>query len=320
MDRFCTKCGNKLKENSSKCEKCGFISIDAGLSKVAEKIKNYDYKGKFHQFKEFTKDKTENLKQKYTQYAEQEKRRREEAEKQAEILRQQTENLQKQAAEAEQKAEIDRKNSIVIRSSLSAKFGYSFTYGIKEFIDRFNKALDMAINLPKMKSIMENREFSNFFASIRIYSLSDFEYKEIWDEEVWAKSVLKKSNAEKVYIKNLTGYDIRLVISTDEIENIEWTKIYCHSKYISNDEWHKLVESLFVIITMALFNNESYETALFKINEAEEMCEYYAANKSNNKGKSMSTQAQYIIDRNTKSDVDDLSYSYMIIPVNNGAL
>lgn len=320
MDRFCTKCGSKLKENTSKCEECGYISIDAGLSNVAEKIKNYDYKGKFNQIKAFTKDKTANLKQKYAEHAEQEKLRKEEVEKQAEILREQTETLQKQAAEAEQKAEIERKNSIVIRSSLSAKFGYSFTYGIKEFIERFNKALDLVINLPKMESIMENKEFSNFFTSIKIHSLSDFEYKEIWDEEVWAKSILKKSNAEKVYIKNLTGYGIRLVISTDEIENIEWVKIYCHSKYLSNDEWHKLTESLFVILTVALFNNESYETALFKINEAEEMCAYYAENQSDNKGKSTSTQAQYIIDRNTKSDVDDLSYSYMVIPMNNGVL
>ena len=76
MDRFCTKCGSKLKENTSKCEECGYISIDAGLSNVAEKVKNYDYKGKFNQIKAFAKEKSSNMKQKYAEHAEQEKQQR----------------------------------------------------------------------------------------------------------------------------------------------------------------------------------------------------------------------------------------------------
>lgn len=320
MDRFCTKCGSKLKENTSKCEECGYISIDAGLSNVAEKVKNYDYKGKFNQIKAFAKEKSSNMKQKYAEHAEQEKQRREAEEKHAEVLRKQEEEIHKQAVKAEQKAETARKNSLVIRNSLSAKFGYSFTYGIKEFIERFNKALDMVIHLPQMDKTMVNSEFSVFFNSLKIQSINDFAYEPFWDEDIWTRATFNKNtDAKSVFIKELPQYNMLIAVSTDDSDNIEWAKIYCHAKYIDNEEWLELTQFLFVIITIALFNDETYETALFKITEAVDMSAYYAKNGSKAKGKSMSTQAQYIIDMNTVSDASDFIYSYTIIPTNMGA-
>lgn len=296
MNKFCTKCGNKLKENTYKCEECGYISIDAGISNVAEKVKNYDYKGKFNQIKSFAKQQQEKL-------MEQKKLQQEAAIRRQEV----EEEIQRQVLEAEQKSEAERMKSIVIKNSLSAKYGYSFTYGIKEFIERFNNALNVVINSPQNQKMLGNDDFAHFFDKLKIQSLNDFEYKEI-----------REQNMKSVFTKNISQYGICLMVSTDEIENIEWVKIYCHSKYLNNQEWYNLSECLFVLLTIAVFNTETLETALFKVKEAEELCEYYSNNGSKEKGKSMSTQAQFIIDRNDNTDIPHLIYSYMIIPTNTG--
>ena len=328
MEKFCVRCGSKLNENL-KCENCGYVCLEAEISDLKEKIKNYDYKGKFQKFKTFAKEKTEVAKQKYSEYSEKEKVRREEERKKAEILKREkeelAERLRKQAEEEAEKERIEKEKRIVIKSSLSSKTGVSFKYGVLEFISRFNCAIKTLLSQDEVKALASNEEFEKFFESLSIKSLNEFKYSKlstIIDPGNNADSFdrLFKGypiyNDELVHIrKNSVGYDATIVIKTDDMENIEWLQLFSGVKFLKNENWHKLSTYFFAIATVAAFNDETIETALFKIKEAENICDYYLNNGANGVGKSATTQAEFIVDK-TESTNGKNYYSYKIIPVN----